>query len=365
MFVFIDETGDNGLDFTKSKSHFVTPAVLVNNKKEAHQRIIELKKRLKIQGSLKKYKNREQLLRELSREPFTYLILVVDKRGINPNSGLKYKKSFYKFLSGILYNNLYKSRKNLVVYPDKLIDPEYVDSLKKYIEDNHIVDLFHQGEIHFPEPGEQEEPLLEIPDMIANAFYHFYIGTTNINAPEILKDRIIGLINFPSEQVAPYTLDDEEEEEGFSKEIVDTAILRVKDFINKNKKSKEPVIQDQLNTLSLLLNTFLYHSKRKYLHAYEIVNYLNAGKTDKEVSEQYLRSNILGPLKTQGILISCTNEGYKIPRTKRELVAFFNLYSRQIAPMMDRLNIARDAIFSATNGELDMFSFEEFKYLKK
>ena len=48
-----------------------------------------------------------QVLTTLNPLPFKFYAVVIDKREIRRDSGLVYKDSFYKFLSGLLYKKLF------------------------------------------------------------------------------------------------------------------------------------------------------------------------------------------------------------------------------------------------------------------
>jgi hypothetical protein len=84
----------------------------------------------------------------------------------------------------------------------------------------------------------------------------------------------------------------------------------------------------------------------------------------EEINEQYIRRQIVGPLRSEGILIVSNVNGYKIPSSKNDVITFFNLFSRTINPMLQRLKKSHEALYQATNGKLDMLAYEEFNTLK-
>jgi hypothetical protein len=118
---FVDETGTNELDATKpGVSHlFICVAVIVAESEltviaDAMRQVskefcggaeISSKRIGADHGRRLKFLQRIQSL------PFGYFALIINKDRIPRDSGLQYKRSFYKFINRMLYERLLKTKK--------------------------------------------------------------------------------------------------------------------------------------------------------------------------------------------------------------------------------------------------------------
>ena len=106
--VFLDEFGNSNLDDSKvgNSTHFIIAAILVPESKVRllTNSVEEIRERFFQKGEIKSknvgnnHKRRLLILKELVKLDFNILLLVVDKQKIRKESGLQYKRSFYKFL---------------------------------------------------------------------------------------------------------------------------------------------------------------------------------------------------------------------------------------------------------------------------
>lgn len=368
---FLDESGGHGFDFTNegTSTHFVVNAILLDSNKlqTLSNDFDTIKKQYFPISELKSSKigNKEnirlEILNKVKELDFKFYFLIVDKRQIHLTSGLQYKESFYKFLYGILYHNIYRHFKYLSIIADELISDDFVMSFEKYIRDNHRADLFHQNNVSFTKSN--NTILLQLTDLIGGTLNRFYSGKSTINPNDVLGGKCIGQINFP-DKYTPYTVDEETVDNEFEEEISTIALLRIDDYIRTNENKVDNIIFLRVMFLSYLRSIFLYNSRNRYVFTQEIIAHLK-GNSNDEIKEQYLRQQIVGPLRSEGILIMSNINGYKIPSNKKDIVSFFNLFSKIINPMVRRLEKTHSALHTATNGKLNMMEYPEFDYLKK
>ncbi|MGN6402330.1 MAG: DUF3800 domain-containing protein [Flavisolibacter sp.] len=371
FIAFIDESGGHGFDFKKegTSTHFVITAILVEdgNFKKLEEEFLNIKLKFFPASELKssrignKDNVRNKILDEITALDFKYFLLVVDKRKIHVNTGLQYKESFYKFLYGLLYNNIYRTFKNIEIIADEIISNDFVSSFEKYIKDNHQVDLFHQSKIEFKKS--HNTILLQLADFIGGTCNRHFSGKSSVNPLEDLGDKCTAVIIWP-EKYHSFTVDEEDELDEFQETISNLALLRIDDYINKNITSRDNIIRLRVMFLSYLKSIFLYNSKTRSIYTLEVLNHLR-NNTTEEVDEQFVRRQIVGPLRSEGVLIVSNTTGYKIPSSKKDVIIFFNLFSRTISPMLTRLKKSHEALYQATNGKLNMLDYAEFNYLKK
>lgn len=368
---FIDESGGHGFNFVNegTSTHFVVNAILVDssNLESLSTEFAAIKKQYFPNSELKSSKiaNRDgtrlEILNKLKALDFKFYYLIVDKTRIHLTSGLQFKESFYKFLYGILYNNIYRNFKYLSIVADDLISPDFILSFEKYIKENHQADLFHQNNISFVKSD--QTILLQLADFIGGSLNRFYSLKSTLNPITVLEGKCIGQLSFPN-NYSPYTVDEKSVPEEFEEEISSVALLRIDDYINENLDTKDNVVFLRVMFLSYLRSVFNYNSKHRYVFTQELIVHIKEN-TGEGMKEQFLRQQIVGPLRSEGILIMSNSNGYKIPSTKRDIVTFFNLFSKIINPMVHRLDKTHSALFTATQGKLNMLNYPEFEYLKK
>jgi predicted methyltransferase len=114
---FIDESGNNSFEFETQGNCFIVSAIICTeeNLHGIERQIDEVRRKYNFQSSELKsskiagnHSKRIKILNEFEDSNFTVVTLIVDKKRLN-SQGFKYKKSFYKYLNGILYKNLYES----------------------------------------------------------------------------------------------------------------------------------------------------------------------------------------------------------------------------------------------------------------
>lgn len=367
---FLDESGAHGFDFTKAgtSTHFVVCAILTDegNKSELEARFNNIKSNYYPNTELKSSKvgndeeKRIRILTDLKELDFKYYCLVVDKRGIYPDSGLRHKEAFYKFLYGLLYNNLYRTIRSLSIIADQLVSDEFLIGLKKYVEQYHQADLFHQS-LSFEKS--QSSGLIQLADFIGGTVNRFYSSKSSIDAGSILGLKRLGETTFP-QNYKPYTVDDVDIDDEFKEVIADLALLRIKSYLQKNRGMSDPVIIKRVIFLNYIQSIFLYSSKTRFIYTDELISHIEDA-TGEKVKEQYFRQQIVAPLRTEGILIASNSNGYKVPSSTLDIYAFFNLFSKVIHPMIDRLKISYQSLLMASNGKLDILANPEYEYLKK
>jgi hypothetical protein len=367
---YLDESGGHGFDFTKlgTPIYFVVCAVIIDeaNENQITENFLKIKSYYFSNGELKsssignKDHIRKRILNEVNGLDFKYYNLVVDKRAIYPNTGLQHKETFYKFLYGMLYNNLYRTIHNLSIVSDNLISDQFITGFRKYVVKNHRVDLFHQDLI-FKES--HSVVLLQLADLIGGTINRFYSGKSTIDIKIELPDKQLGEILWPK-GYKPYTVDENDITDEFREVISDLALLRIKGYLDKNQDSPDPLVIKRVYFLNYIQAIFLYNSKTRFIYTDEILRHLES-VTGEVIKEQFFRQQIIAPLRTDGILISSNKNGYKIPCSKADIYLFFNLFSKVIHPMINRLKISHEALFQATNGKFDVLDNPEYEYLRK
>lgn len=368
---YIDESGGHGFDFSNegTSTHFVICAILMDVRDEGllNHQFEQIKSKyfpiseLKSSKIGKRDNIRSDILLDLVSLEFKYYYLVIDKQKIHQNTGLQYKEVFYKFLYGILYNQLYTTFRHLSIVADEMISSDFLIGFKRYIQENHTVDLFHQSKFDFK--NGKTTALLQLADLIGGTINRHYSGKSTLNVKSILPNKFLGEVIWP-QKFKPFTVDENEIIDEFKDIIADLAMLRIDGYLNRNNQATDPIIRKRIYFLNYLKSIFLYNSKTRFVDTGEITKHIE-NLTGGTIKEQYFRQQIVGPLRTSGLLISSNSNGYKIPCSTSDILSFFNLSSRIINPMLSRLKKTHDALIQATNGKLNVLDNPEYEYLRK
>lgn len=144
MLAFIDESGDPGLKLEQGSSRFFTVVLVVfEDRDEAtacDQRIELLKKEVGWDGSSEFHfkrnsdKIRRAFLQAVAPYNFFYYGIVINK---DPQKlygeGFKNKESFYKYASGLVFENAKEKLDNAIVVIDKSDNLDFRNQLARYL----------------------------------------------------------------------------------------------------------------------------------------------------------------------------------------------------------------------------------------
>lgn len=103
---------------------------------------------------------------------------------------------------------------------------------------------------------------------------------------------------------------------------------------------------------------------RKYIPTKELRSHL-AYNGYEIANNRLFRKNIIGKLRDEGVIISSSSKGYKIPAKESELFDFVNHSLSMIMPMLKRIKKCCDSIKLGTIGKLDILQKEEYTELRK
>jgi len=88
-------------------------------------------------------------------------------------------------------------------------------------------------------------------------------------------------------------------------------------------------------------------------------------RTGRKVSLHYFQTKVIAQLRDAGVLIASSSRGYKLPASQSDLYDFVNHSNTIIEPMLSRVKRFRDQIYTATDGEVDILSQEEYALIRK
>jgi hypothetical protein len=375
LIAYADEYGNNSFDFTKQGTHFIVASIIINQEeqKTLETELERIRKKYFQTGEIKSNKvgdnhhRRLQILQEVTKLNFNIYALVADKQKFY-GEGFKYKEVFYKYLNGLLYKELFKAYPKLKLNVDELGGNDFLRSFKKYVQKNHIRDLFSGSE--FETENSKASIIIQLADFIAGTLGRCFDLNKNLSARdrilEILKPRLSSINHFPK-TFESIRSDEEEEANEFDNQISQYAINLALDFLDRKKtKSQEDI--DQINCVKLLLLHHNVFGNKKYLSAKELMNHLEMGR-NKLLKDQQFRSTVIGRLRDEGILIASSSKGdkkgYRLPTSASDLLKFLDHGNSLVIPILNRIKICRDRVKLGTNNQLDILEKDQYAKLKK
>ncbi len=382
IVAYIDEYGAFGfqLDKPNVSTHFIISAIIVEEAdiQELADKTDVIRQKYFQKGEIKSSKvgsnhaRRKLILDEIIKLPFRIFAFVVDKKLIYPQSGLRYKTSFYKFLNNIVYSELSVNFKKIKIVADEIGSSDYMKSFYSYVKSKQkIIHTLFDDEISEDTDivfENSKQSLVQISDFISGCLAYSYdekkkLEIDGYNYYSILKPKINRIKIFP-ETSDSFDIADSAISSKYNAEIADICFRKAKVFIEQHKNSDDEILKQQVITLNYLLFRFMNNDMRHYIPTKELINNLVYAGYDK-LSMQTFRNKIIAKLRDNEVIISSSPNGYKIPSTEEELYDFVNHGKTIILPMLSRLRKCNDIIKMGTNGKIDLFDKAEYHSLKE
>ncbi|MBQ0775934.1 MAG: DUF3800 domain-containing protein [Gammaproteobacteria bacterium] len=371
---YIDESGNHDLDTEKAgaSSYFIVCAIIVDAGKNERFLIEadEIRARHFQSSEMKSskvrakddHKRRIKILDDLLSLDFTFYALAVDKKEIYKDGGYQYKKSFVKNLNGKVYGSLFQHYADIRVLADETGDQEFSKSMKAYVENNHVPDLFF--ETTFELVSSSDYVGVQIADFVAGTLAQVYEGKSGVALREkyleLIKLKSVGVDEWPIKFSPKLNADTHLDK--FDTVIMQYAFNQAAIFLEKNRNNHDDETKMQVCALDFLLFQSHWNNAQDYVPTHAIMSHLRESGYGK-VSEQILRSSVIAKLRDADVLIASSNKGYKIPREFKDMYDFAAKVDSQVVPQLRRLNKARKSILMATSNELDILKGPDFPNL--
>ncbi|MDD4951456.1 MAG: DUF3800 domain-containing protein [Desulfovibrionaceae bacterium] len=366
-YVFVDESGDTSIHTQKKgvSNYYVATAIIVegNQLEEVRnnsKKIINLNFQNNVMKSSRignDVKKRKKLLQELSNLKFTYYSIVINKNLLNKKCGLQFKRSYYKYILNMLYEKIYKSFSDIKIKADNYGGEKFMRSFREYFrkkqEKNYNMSLV--SSINFEFLDDQDCPLIQLADLISGTILRVYEKKDNRDILKFVDKNKISIVNWPPYRHKKMLEDEVDNIEEYNYVIRDYCFESVSEYIYQNSSNGEK----QLNVefLSYLIDNYMKNPK-KYVSTNSILSKLRIGK-------RIFRTNIIAKLRDEGIILSSSSHGYKIPYTLSDLNDFVSMVDKLVVPRLKRLKNARDQINLLTNNSIDIVAQNNYSELSE
>jgi hypothetical protein len=364
VLAFADEFGTNSFDFDKQSSHFIVCSIIINEHDLGllEIEVEEIRKKHFQTGETKSLKvgpnhqRRKTILEKLCQLNFQIYAVVINKKLLY-SEGFRHKASFYKFANGLVYKELYKTFPQLTLAVDEHGGNDFILSFKKYVQKNHIGDLFEGA--NFLVENSKSNLMIQVADFMAGTLGYCFDDTKKSSESEsflrILQPRLSSINHFPNQNRS--VEDVSSSDHLFDARVSQIALRSAHSFL-ETRQNTEQTHLDQINFIKLLLLYHTTYSKKGFVSTKELMNHLNAGR-DNKISEQYFRTQIVGKVRDLGVLVasnSSGDKGYKLPTYVDDLYKFIKHSNSIIMPMLKRIKKAKDTMSLATNNELNLLA---------
>lgn len=370
---FIDEFGTNSLEFSKKdiSSHFIITCILIDKSKIGNIQVEldSIRQNNFQQGEIKSSgvgnddNRRLKILSELVTVDFQILALVVDKSKLI-GEGFGYKPSFYKFLNGLIYNDLYKVFAQVDVTMDEHGTENFMAGFINYIRKLHPPDLFTQlNVVSFQ--NSKENVLIQLADFISGTLARVYDETKKSplanNFIKVIRKKI-GIIKFFPQSYDRFVYEYDSADKKIDPQIDELSLRRANDFIERNESDSNSIKRLQVRTLKLLRLYRQTIGYSRYISTNEILEHLNYGNTEI-ITEYFFRTNVIAKLRDKDVLIASSKNGYKLPVSMADLYDFINHGSTVVIPMINRIRTCVNMIRLSTG--IDIMEKENYKELRQ
>lgn len=296
---------------------------------------------------------RIKILESILKLDFKFYAVAVDKDALKRDGGFQYKKSFLKFINGLLYKQLFENYPSISVFSDEHGRDEFKRSFQQYIEKNHKPDLFWESEIYIV--SSHDNVLVQLADFIVGTIAKVYESKSNLALLEIyralLKLKALDLKEWPTKHQAYFEPDKTSTE--YDRFIHSHALSKAEIFIDKYHKFSDEETKLQVCVLSHLVFNSRLSANDDYIATKGLLEHLESCGF-RGVSEQAIRSQIVAKLRDKDVIIASCNRGYKIPSSYSDLFDFVERVNGLVLPLLERLNKARNSYTIASKGNVDL-----------
>ena len=378
IYAFTDEYGAFGWDIDNPSvsTHFIITAILVKDcDLSTFAKLAEEIRRKHFQtGEIKSSKigknhdRRLRILEDIQSLPFSFFTVCIDKQKCIDNmslQGLKYKKTFYKFMNNLVHSELRRAFQSITVVADEIGSNDYMKSFCEYVSARQEAKSFF-GDVEFSFECSHDDVRIQIAYLISGTLSYVFDKHKHLpDTPDylkILQPKINKIELFPK-TFDTYVFEESAIADTYDRTIAKICFGQAAAFIENHSSSSDSEVNAQIIILQYLLFRFMNNNNRGYIYTKELIRQLENTEF-RNISEQNFRGKIIGKLRDEGVIIASSLKGYKIPCTQQELYDFINHDAKIVIPMLARLQKCRDLIKLGTANELDLLDHTEYRKLR-
>jgi hypothetical protein len=376
-YAFTDEYGDPNLSTEKAgvSTFFILTAVLVPAAAvdEIRRRADRIRSAHFGPGEMKSSsvgqddKRRLRVLAEITELDFTFYSLAVDKRELDRESGLAYRRSFFKYINRRLYERVYRNVANVTLIADKHGTEEFLKGFLTYVDKTLPLDLFTRRDISFADS--RAEIMLQIADMLSGSLAR--ILDPGKRSPEaatilsLLQKRALSWEVWPPEIAPDIEVAPDASDSAKDAAIRTHCMRQARIFLQRHLTEVNPSddLRAQLEVLQTLIFNVQFREARRYVATGTLIERVQQ-QAGIALTERQLRAVVSG-LRDAGVVIGTSSKGYKLPVCERDMDRFASHTNTIVPPMLARVRRARDDLKLASLGKIDILASPAFDQLRR
>ena len=377
-YVYIDEAGNKDINVPKdgATDFYVVAAVIVNESdRDEFDARAEAVAEQHFSGSQLKSSNvgsnderRSRVLLDIVALPAHFYGVVIDKRRLHrERGGLRYGRVFYKYILRIAQKELLASFPELDLTIDDHGSEEFKQSFLAYMDRHYNHDLFSKNQRRFSKAVDSRG--VQVADFVAGSLMKAVEVHDRTGSYPAFFASLDPNLTFqgpwPRDRF-PYHLERSHEDPDlrFHAGLIEMSARRAETYLMEHDRSRDPDSRARVVTLQRLLSTFRGTSPRTYIPGPLLKKHIQEHLPGYAIKGQAFMNKVIAPLRDDGLPVVASDKGYKLPVCMAEVFAHMDNTCSKVVPMIHRLSKFREAVKLATEGGVDMFSRDEYAFLR-
>ena len=310
---------------------------------------------------------RRALVEGIAALEASFVAVAVDKREVIEDGPLaKWKKSFIKYTGSQLYRRLFTAHDTVHVVADEYGTEAYQNEFGRYIEARRIPDLFLASS-SFSFGDSKADPLIQVSDIVSGTIFRALRDGTDEDRAlvALLRPRLHTFISWPPVFVPVEPPPRAGEQRERDAEVRDYALSQAAWYLTDHREDNAPLSVAQVATLDRLVFAAQLDEGSAFVHADEIIVGLRALGLPFAISKRWLSSEVIGPLRDAGVVITGSSRGYAIPFQASDLDEHALDVRSKAVPMLRRLSRYRADLALRTGGRIDLLASTELNDVKR
>lgn len=369
---YIDEAGNKDTDVPKegATNYYVLGCLLVDAEKAAEvDACVEQAAKnhfsgapLKSSGIADNDARRLRVLQAIGSLPGQFYALAIDKRKLYRETGLRFGRSFYKWVLQHAAGELLHSFDDIKLVVDNHGSEKFRKEVEAYMQRRYSGDLFARSRFRFT-PNAQSRGV-QVADIVAGTVLKS-LERGDQQLLGAIRDKLLFTGAWPRDAF-PYHLDRDvtEAEKRADSRIVDLVLRRARAFVQAHGERDGDEERAQVLVVQHLVDRYLAEPSAYNPGAAlrRLVRAQVLGVADKPRS---FMTRVIAPVRDARVMIVASAKGYKLPTCVAEVLRHFDQTCNKVSPMIARMHHFRDDVRLATGGEVDPYRQPEFAFLRR
>jgi len=283
-------------------------------------------------------------------------VLAIDKSHIWRDSGLRWPRTFYKFLHRALYGNIRRSFLAISVLADRHGPSDFMQGFCDYIVSRgRLFDSFRFA-------PSRDVPLIQIADFAAGTVRRVQLGHDPDELLEALGYPALLIEVWPpssAPRLQSATLGGGQ----FDQLVRESAVSAATQFVDERAGSPDEGIRLQVCAVRYLLHRYTIDPVA-YVFRAEIAEDVRR-HTEISLDDHLVSARVLAPVRDAGVLLCSTDKGVKIPFSAEDITRWLQRVDSQVVPYLQRVERARRDMLLRSHNRYDILGSDQFPGLAR